>query len=117
MFLLSLKNGSSDPTRNSFDKYYMTTVEIKDFDVIIDNKLFFDQAVKNKQESYKKLFEISRNDDYTTGNVSDYLYHQKYYKLIGSGYSRQTNTSIPQQINFAGKLKEEGDDAKMFFIA
>ena len=97
----------------------MTTVEIKDFDVIIDNKLFFDQAVKNKQESYKKLFEISRNDDYTTGNVSDYLYHQKYYKLIliGSGFSRQTNTSIPQQINFAGKLKEEGDDAKMFFIA
>ena len=95
----------------------MTTVEIKDFDVIIDNKLFFDQAVKNKQESYKKLFEISRNDDYTTGNVSDYLYHQKYYKLIGSGFSRQTNTSIPQQINFAGKLKEEDDDATMFFIA
>ena len=54
MFLLSLKNGSSDPTRNSFDKYYMTTVEIKDFDVIIDNKLFFDQAVK----SYLKYQEM-----------------------------------------------------------
>ena len=55
LFVLSLKNGSNDPTRYSFDKYYMPTVEIKDFDVVIDNKLFFDQAVKNKQESYKKL--------------------------------------------------------------
>ena len=33
----------------------MPRVEIKDFDVIIDNKLCFDQTVKNKQESYKKL--------------------------------------------------------------
>ena len=44
----------------------------------------------------------------------DYLYHQKYYKLIGIDLSRQTNTNIPQQINFVGKL--EDDDAKLFFI-
>ena len=44
----------------------------------------------------------------------DYLYHQKYYKLIGIDLSRQTNTNIPQQINFVGKL--EDDDAKVFFI-
>ena len=44
----------------------------------------------------------------------DYLYHQKYYKLIGIDLSRQTNTNIPQQINFVGKL--EDDDATVFFI-
>ena len=38
---------------------------------------------------------MSRNDDYTSGNLLDYLYHQKYYKLIGTDLSRQTNTSIP----------------------
>ena len=38
-----------------------------------------------------------------------------YHKLIGIDLSRQTNTSIPQQISFAGKL-EEDDDATMFFI-
>ena len=59
---------------------------------------------------------MSRNDDYTTGNLLDYLYHQKYYKLIGIDLSRQTNTSIPQQINFVGKL-EEDDGATMFSIA
>ena len=51
-----------------------------------------------------------------TGNLLHYLYHQNYYKLIVIDLSRQANTSIPQQINFVGKL-EEDDDAIMFFIA
>ena len=56
------------------------------------------------------------NDDYTTGNLLDYLYHHKYYKLIGIDLSRQTNTSILQQINFTAKL--EGDDsATMIFVS
>ena len=43
------------------------------------------------------------------------MYHQKYYKLISTDLSKQTNTVITQQINFTGKL-EEDDVAKMFFI-
>ena len=39
---------------------------------------------------------MSRNDNQTRRNLSDYLYHQKYYNLIGIDLSRQTNTSIPQ---------------------
>ena len=77
---------------------------------------FFYQPVKSKQEVYEKLIEMSRNKDYKTENLLDYLYHQKYYKLIGNDVSRQKNTSIPQQINFTGKL-EEDDGATMFFIA
>ena len=59
---------------------------------------------------------MSRNNDYTTGNLLECLYHQKYYKLIDIDLSRQTNTSIPQQINFTGKLDED-DGVTMFFIA
>ena len=116
LFVLSFKNGKDDPTRNYFDKYYMPLVEIKDFKVLIDNKTLFDLPVRNKKEAYEKLIEMSINDDYTTGNLLDYLYHQKYYKLIGIDLSRQTNTNIPQQINFVGKL-EEDDGGTMFFIA
>ena len=47
---------------------------------------------------------MSRNDDYTTGKLLDYLYHEKYYKVIGIDLSRQTNISTPQQINFIGKI-------------
>ena len=41
LFLLSFKNGNDDSTRDSFDKYYMSLVDIKDFNALIDNKLFF----------------------------------------------------------------------------
>ena len=41
----------------------MSLVEIKDFNALIDNKPFFDQPVKNKQEAYQNLVEITRNGD------------------------------------------------------
>ena len=116
LFVLSFKNRNDDPTRDSFVKYYMPLVEITDINTLIDNIPFFDQPVKSKQKAYEKLIEMSRNNYYTTGNVLDHLYHQKYYKLIGISSSGQRNMSIPQQSNFRGKL-EEYDDATMFFIA
>ena len=54
LFLLSFKTGNNDPTRDSFDKYYMLLVEMKYFNTLIDNKPFFDQPVKNKQEANEK---------------------------------------------------------------
>ena len=53
---------------------------------------------------YEKLAEMSRNDDYTTGNLLHFSYHQNYYKLIIIDLLRQTNTNIPQQIFSTGKL-------------
>ena len=44
----------------------MPSVEIKDFNAVINNKPFFDRSVKNMQETYKKLVQITKNDDYTT---------------------------------------------------
>ena len=44
--------------------------------------------MKNKQERYEKIIEMSRNDDYTTSNLLDFLYHQNYCKLIGIDLSR-----------------------------
>ena len=75
----------------------MLLAEIKDFNALIDHEPFFDLPVKNKQEAYEKLAEIPRDTDYATGNLLDYLYHHKYYKLIDIDLSRQTNTSIPQE--------------------
>ena len=76
----------------------------------------FRSASKKQQEAHEKLIEMSRNNDHTTGSLLDYLYHQNYYKLNGIDFSTQTNSNIPQQINFTGKLGEE-DRATMFFIA
>ena len=116
LFVIPFRNGSNYPARDSFNKYYMPFIEIKDFNALIDDKPFIDQPVKKQQQVYEKLLEMSRNDDYTTGNLLHYLYHQKYCKLIGIDLSRQKNMNIPQQINFKGKL-EEDDGATMIFIA
>ena len=76
MLVLVFENGNDDPTRDSFDQYYMPLVEIKDFNALTDNKPFFDQPVKNKQEAYEKLIEMSKKVDYTTGNFLDFSYCQ-----------------------------------------
>ena len=94
--VLPFKNCDNDPTRNYFDKYYLPLVEIKDFNVLINNKAFFDQPIKRKQETYEKLVEMSTNDYHTSGNILEYSYNQNYYKIIGIDLPRQTNTTIPQ---------------------
>ena len=40
--------------------------------MLIDGKNFFDVPVKNKEEAYKKIMSISKNNDYTTDNSLDY---------------------------------------------
>ena len=87
--------------------YYMILVEIKGFTALIDSKPFIDQPVKNKQGEYEKLIEMSNNNDYTTRLLLDYLYHQKFYKLIGTDSWRETNTNIPRQMNFVGTSEED----------
>ena len=52
---------------------------------------------------------MPRNNSYKTGILLDFSYHKNYYKVIGIDLSIQTNTSIPQQVNFIVKL--EGGDA------
>ena len=37
--------------------------------VLIDGKIFFDVPVKNKEKAYEKIIEISKNNDYATGNL------------------------------------------------
>ena len=101
LFVLLFKNGNNDPTRIPFEKYHMPLVEVKDFNKLIDKKPILDQLVKTK----KKSIEMSKNGDYTTGNLLDYLYHQNYYKLIGIDLSRQANANILKQIIFRGNLE------------
>ena len=51
LFVFSFKNVNNDPKSDSFDKYYIPLVEIKDFNALIDNKPFFVQLVKEQTRS------------------------------------------------------------------
>ena len=71
--------------------------------------------VKNEEEAYEKIIDISINNDYTTGNLFDFAYLKKDYKLIAIGLSKETKLKDPQQINFIDRfLNTRG--ATMFFI-
>ena len=103
--------------RTPFSKYYLPKFEIKDFDVLIDGKPFFEIPVKNKKEAYEVIIEMSKNNDYTTGNLLDYEYFKDHYKLIAIDLSKQIeleNPDLKHQINFIGRLEE--NNATMFFI-
>ena len=58
---------------------------------------------------------MSNNNDYTTGNLSDFGYLKKNYKLIKIDLSKQTKLKDPQQVSFIAKL-EEDHGATMFFV-
>ena len=119
LFVLSFErieeNNPKKHYRDSFSHYYLPKIQIKVYNVLIDGKSFFDLPVKNKEEAYEKIIEMSNNNDYTTGNLLDFAYYKENYRLIAIDLSKQTKLKDPQQINFIGKLlKNTG--ATMFFI-
>ena len=113
-FVLTYQNADD---RQSFSQFYLPRVMVKDFNVIIDQLAFFDLPIKTEEEAYEKIIDINTNNEYTTGNLLDYDYFKKYYKLIAIDLSKQQvlqeNEDLIQQINFIGKLEEA---ANVFII-
>ena len=60
--------------RDSFSHYYVPNVRIKDFNVLISGKSFFDLPIKNEEEAYENFFEMSNNNDYAIGNLLDFIH-------------------------------------------
>ena len=102
--------------RQSYSQFYIPKVMIKDYNVIIDKLAFFDLPIKTEEEAYEKIIDISRNNEYITGNLLDYDYFKK-HKLIAIDLSKQQvlqeNEDLIQQINFIGRLTEA---ANVFII-
>ena len=59
--------------RQCYKKYFLLTVEITDYNIMIDGRSFFDQPVKNDLRAYDNIRKIGQGDDNATGylpNVS-----------------------------------------------
>ena len=114
LFVLAYQNADDI---QSFSQFYLPNVMVQDYNVIIDKLAFFDLPIKTEEEAYEKIIDISRNNEYTTGNLLDYDYFKKYYNLIAIDLSKQQvlqeNEDLIQQINFIGKLEEA---ANVFII-
>ena len=110
LFVLTFLN---EEDRRSFSKYYTPTVEIKDYDVILDGEPFYEIPIKNKEETYKAITELIRNDLLRTGNEFNFEHFSTHCKLITIDLSKQKSDFKNQQINFIGKLQQ---DAIILFI-
>ena len=114
LFVLAYQTAAN---KQSFSTFYLPRVMIKDFNVIIDKLAVFDLPIKTEEEAYEKIIDISRNNEYTTGNLLDYDYFKKYYKLIAIDLRKrqvlQEDEDLIQQINFIGRLEEA---ANVFII-
>ena len=89
--LFVLAYGQDNKDRQSFSRFYLPNVMVKDYNVIIDKLAFFHLPIKTEEEAYEKIIDISRNNEYTTGNLLDYDYFKKYYKLIVIDLSKTTS--------------------------
>ena len=96
--------GANNTTKDSFSYYYVPNNQIKDFNVLIDGKSFFNLPLKNEEEAYEKIIDMSNDNDYTTGNLLDFTYFLKNYGLIATDLSKQTKLKDPRQISFIGRL-------------
>ena len=112
LFVLAFEN---DNDRTSDDEYYLPTVEIKDYNIVINSENFFDQPIKNNKITYDNIRKIAtgQGDDYTTGCLLDYPYFKDTYKIIAVDLSKQQVLDADprpiQQINFTANLDRAGN--------
>ena len=87
LFVLAFEDDAQTISRK---RYYIPNVEIKDYNVMIDVKKFFDQPISNMIKTYENIRKITigQGDDYATGCLLDYTYFKKYYKMIAVGLSK-----------------------------
>ena len=73
LFILSFEDKAK---RTSYKLYYLPTVEMKHYDVMIDGQNFFDQPVRHKLITYVSIrkFATIHGDYYTTAYLLDYNY-------------------------------------------
>ena len=114
LFVLAYRTANN---RQSFSQFYLPNVMVKDYNFIIDELAYFELPINTEQEAYEKIIDISKNNEYATGNLLDYDYFKKHYKSIAIDLSKQQvlqeNEDLIQQINFIGRL---ANAANVFII-
>ena len=120
LFVLAFEN---DDDRISDEKYYLPTVEIKDYNIVINVENFFDQPIKNNKVTYESIRKIAtgQGDDYTTGCLLDYPYFADTYKMIAVDLDLSKQQALDadpraiQQIDFTANLDRAGN-TRVYFI-
>ena len=118
LFILAFEN---DTQRTSAKGCNIPTVQLKDYNIMINVENHFYQPIKNNKVKYENIRKIAtgQGDDYTTGCLLGYPYVNDTYKMIAVDLSKQQalddNPRANQQINFTASLDRAGN-TRIYFI-
>ena len=111
LFVLAYARGNNVTNENSYRKYFLPRLKTKNYNIEIDGRNFYDQAINDLIKQYDEMRKIStgQGDDYTTGCLLDFAYFKEKYRLIAADLSKQkaldADSRAIQQIIFTGKIK------------
>ena len=98
---------------------FCLTIEIKDFNFIINGYNVFVQPVKLNLRTYDSIQKIAtgQGDDYTTGFLLDYTYFKNYYKVIATNVIKEEALdAYPKAIPEIVFIQNLENIATLFFI-
>ena len=105
--------------RNSQQIYYLPRNDLNKYNVIIDERNFYDNPIESDTEKYRELKKvmIGKGEDYTTGSLLDYNYFKDHYKLVAVDLSKQKELDADpraiQQIEFKYML---GTNSTIYWV-
>ena len=106
-----INNTNNRVLTNSHTKYFLPTVNITNYNKLIDGRSFYDQPINDLVKQYDEIRKTAtgQGDDYTTGCLLDYQYFKVQYNLIAIDLSKQkqldADSRAIQQTEFYGMLK------------
>ena len=118
LFVLAFNVTAGDAglvNRESYRKYYLPRVDIKKYNVLIDGRNFYDQAINSQIRKYDEVRKVAlgKGDDYTAGCLLDYEYFKKNYQIIAVYLSKQKELDADprsiQQTEFIGIVDTASD--------
>ena len=108
LFVLAYDCGDNVNSENSYRKCFLPRLRIKNYNIEIDGRNFYNQSINDPINQYDELRKISTGDDYTTGCLLDFSYLKKNCRLIAADLSKQkvldADSRAIQQIIFTRKV-------------
>ena len=88
LFVLAFENNTQ---RTSATGYYLSNVELKEYNIMINGENVFDQSVKNEKVIYENIRKIatSRGDVCTIGRLLDCPYFKDSFQIIAADLRKQ----------------------------
>ena len=86
MFVLSYAHGDNGTNENSYRKYFRPRLRIKNYNIEIDGRNFYDQSINDSIKQFDEIRKVStgQGDDYTAGCLLDFAYFEINYRLIAA---------------------------------